>query len=82
MVVREQSRSTVTSKRCNIDVPDCRYRLWSIRDSLILYQLTHYREARAQRLPSGWAQLFRANERERTSGTLEGRSPTRRASLP
>lgn len=59
--VAREPGSTVASKNCNIDFPDCRYRLWSIRDSLIVYQLTHFKEARTRRLPSGWAELFRGN---------------------
>ncbi len=42
---------------CDIDLVYCRQRLWSIRDSLILYQITSYSETRARRLPSGFGDL-------------------------
>jgi hypothetical protein len=42
---------------CDIDQPYCRYRLWSLEDNLIRFQLTHFKEARARRLPMGWEKL-------------------------
>ena len=51
---RQQKGMITGTKHCNIDFPECRYRLWSIRDSLLVYQITHFWEARAGRLPSGW----------------------------
>jgi hypothetical protein len=47
--------------KCNIDMTYCRYRLWSPKDSIILYYLTHFREARAHRPRTTWAVLFRRN---------------------
>jgi hypothetical protein len=45
--------------RCNIDVPHCRYRLWSADESIILYYLTGFYEARSHRAETAWASLFR-----------------------
>ncbi|HEY6557075.1 MAG TPA: hypothetical protein VI072_07365 [Polyangiaceae bacterium] len=39
---------------CNIDFPWCRSRLWSWRDSIILYQIQRYNWTRANRPPTGW----------------------------
>jgi hypothetical protein len=58
-MARQHQGVLVGTKYCNIDFPECRDRLWSIRDNLILYQLENYRQARARRLPSGWTSLWR-----------------------
>jgi hypothetical protein len=42
---------------CDIDYPFCRYRLWSLEDNMILYQLTHLEETRGGRLPMGYDDL-------------------------
>ena len=55
---REQKGMITGTRHCNIDFPDCRYRLWSIRDSLLVYQVTHFWEARTRRLPSGWRRSY------------------------
>lgn len=44
---------------CDIDFDFCRHRLWSIGDSVVLYQLTHFRESRSRRMPMGWNTLGR-----------------------
>jgi len=44
---------------CDIDYPFCRHRLWSVKDNLILYQVTHFALARSGRLPFGFADLDR-----------------------
>jgi hypothetical protein len=58
-VARQHNGALVGSKYCNIDFPECRYRLWTVTDNLILYQLRNYRQARARRLPWGWTSLWR-----------------------
>jgi hypothetical protein len=68
-VARDRGGRSIGSKLCNIDFPDCRYRLWSMEDSLIVYQLTHFGEARARRLPSGWTGPFPENEFELSVGS-------------
>jgi hypothetical protein len=55
---REHKGTVVGSTQCNIDLPECRYRLWSLRDSLLVYQFTHYSVTRARRLPAGWSGLW------------------------
>jgi hypothetical protein len=45
--------------RCNIDLNYCRYRLWSVKDSIILYYLSHFGEARRHRPWTTWRSLFR-----------------------
>jgi hypothetical protein len=42
---------------CDIDFPFCRHRLWSLSDNLISYQITHFSETRARRMPQGWRLL-------------------------
>ena len=42
---------------CDIDFPFCRHRLWSVKDNLILYQVTHFSLSRSGRLPFGFADL-------------------------
>jgi hypothetical protein len=42
---------------CDIDLPFCRYRLWSIDDSVIWFYTTHYAESRARRMKPGWELL-------------------------
>lgn len=42
---------------CDIDFTYCRHRLWSVRDNLILYQLTHFSLSRSGRLPFGFRDL-------------------------
>jgi hypothetical protein len=44
---------------CDIDLPYCRYRLWSLEDSPIWYFFTHYDETRGRRLPTAWDTLGR-----------------------
>jgi hypothetical protein len=44
---------------CDIDYPFCRFRLWSLEDNMILYQLTHFEETRSRRLPVGFRDLGR-----------------------
>lgn len=60
-LARQQGGMIIGTKHCNIDFPECRYRLWSIKDSLLHYQLTNYRQARARRLPSGWLSLWKSS---------------------
>lgn len=43
---------------CNIDVPECRYRLWSVEDNIIRYYWEHYAVIRERRLPSPWSELL------------------------
>ena len=59
-LARQHGGTIIGTKHCNIDFPECRYRLWSIRDSLLLYQLENYRLARSRRLPSGWQSLWKS----------------------
>lgn len=42
---------------CDIDLPFCRHRLWSLSDNLISYQIKHFSEVRARRMPQGWRLL-------------------------
>jgi hypothetical protein len=42
---------------CDVDSPICRYRLWSVADSAILYHLEYYSTTRGRRLPQGWSEL-------------------------
>lgn len=42
---------------CDIDLPYCRYRLWSLQDNAILYFFTHFAETHARRLPPAWDTL-------------------------
>jgi hypothetical protein len=42
---------------CDIDLPYCRYRLWSLADNIILYHLTHLKKTRQGRLRMGWYAL-------------------------
>ncbi len=44
---------------CDIDLPYCRYRLWSVEDNPIWYFFTHYDETRGRRLPTAWDTLGR-----------------------
>lgn len=61
----EEAQSLVALKRgnyigptfCDIDLSFCRYRLWSISDNIIWYQLQFLSSCRSRRLPSGWYQL-------------------------
>lgn len=48
--------------RCDIDLVYCRQRLWSLKDSIILYQYEHFGELRSRRLPPGWDLLERNAE--------------------
>jgi hypothetical protein len=48
--------------RCDIDLVYCRHRLWSFRDSIIMYQYRLFGEARSRRLPPGWDLLERSSE--------------------
>jgi hypothetical protein len=45
--------------KCNIDVIYCRYRLWSVKDSIILYYWKNFSEARTHRARARWAALLR-----------------------
>jgi hypothetical protein len=56
-LAEETGGTYVGPSRCNIDKPYCRYRLWSLKDSLLVYQLANFQAARARRLPSGWSDL-------------------------
>jgi hypothetical protein len=47
--------------RCDVDLPFCRRRLWSVKDSIITYQYQHFAEARSRRLPPGWDLLERTS---------------------
>jgi hypothetical protein len=44
---------------CDIDYTFCRHRLWSVKDNLILYQLTYFALSRSGRLPFGFQDLGR-----------------------
>ena len=44
---------------CDIDYPFCRFRLWSLKDNMILYQLDHFEETRSRRLPMDFSDLER-----------------------
>ncbi|MBW1882406.1 MAG: hypothetical protein JRG89_02075 [Deltaproteobacteria bacterium] len=39
----------IDQKECSVDLPECRNRLWSIRDNQIGYYVEHYREEREQK---------------------------------
>jgi hypothetical protein len=46
----DDGRATfIDQKICSIDLPECRYRLWSVRDNQIGYYVKHYREEREQK---------------------------------
>ncbi len=47
--------------KCNIDNVHCRYRLWSLRDNIVTYYLTHFKEARSHRPRARWSTLLRQN---------------------
>jgi hypothetical protein len=51
---------------CNVDFTFCRFRLWSWADSIIGYYVVNFREARKQRIASGWTRLsvFRRKPRQ------------------
>jgi hypothetical protein len=42
---------------CDIDNPICRYRLWSVEDSILVYQWRYFSTTRGMRLPPGWSEL-------------------------
>jgi hypothetical protein len=42
---------------CNIDLPPCRYRLWSIEDNVISFYLARYPVARERRTRIAWRKL-------------------------
>jgi hypothetical protein len=42
---------------CDIDYTFCRHRLWSLKDNLIVYQLTYFALSRSGRLPFGFSDL-------------------------
>lgn len=42
---------------CNIDYSYCRSRLWSVRDSMLIYYVTHFRQTRRERFHLAWRQL-------------------------
>ncbi len=45
----EGRASFIDQKACSVDLPECRDRLWSIRDNQIGYYLKYYREEREQK---------------------------------
>jgi hypothetical protein len=49
--------SYLGSSFCDIDFTYCRFRLWSLEDSIIYFQFTHFAETRARRLPMGYDDL-------------------------
>jgi hypothetical protein len=49
--------SYVGAFRCDIDLPLCRHRLWSLSDSMLVYSVNHFTEARARRLPESFTVL-------------------------
>ncbi|MBM4361480.1 MAG: hypothetical protein FJ104_02280, partial [Deltaproteobacteria bacterium] len=44
---------------CNIDLPFCRYRLWSVSDNTIEYHVREFALTRSRRLPASFAELGR-----------------------
>jgi hypothetical protein len=42
---------------CNIDLPPCRYRLWSFDESIIAFYLQRWPISREHRMPSSWRDL-------------------------
>jgi hypothetical protein len=44
---------------CDVDLWFCRKRLWSLKDNLILYQLTHFSETRARRMKAAFSEPTR-----------------------
>jgi hypothetical protein len=42
---------------CNIDLPQCRYRLWSLEDNVISFYLSRFSVVRQHRMRSGWHSL-------------------------
>ncbi len=42
---------------CDIDLWFCRYRLWSLSDNVILYQMNHFSETRGRRLPATFGKV-------------------------
>jgi hypothetical protein len=48
--------------RCDVDLPYCRHRLWSVKDSIIAYQYRGFAEMRSRRLPPGWDLLERSSQ--------------------
>lgn len=56
-IAQDNDGTYIGGTRCNIDTPFCRFRLWSLKDNLVLYQFTHFSETRARRTASGWRYL-------------------------
>jgi hypothetical protein len=42
---------------CNVDLPECRYRLWSLDDNIIQYYWQNYATVREHRLRPAWQEL-------------------------
>ena len=53
-IVQEIGGKFVGQYHCNVDVPRCRYRLWSMEESILLYYVKNFGHARRRRWPSGW----------------------------
>jgi hypothetical protein len=66
-LVREHDGEYVGPHGCNMDYQFCRFRLWSVSDSQILYYITHFQEARAKRLAPGWDQLLTSKQNQSES---------------
>lgn len=45
----EANGAYVGHLRCDVDLPACRHRLWSLRDSPLVYYVTHFSRTRAAR---------------------------------
>jgi hypothetical protein len=58
-VAQDSNGTYLGPSKCNIDVVDCRYRLWSLRDNIIGYYLKHFNDARAHRPRARWLTLLR-----------------------
>lgn len=47
----------LASYNCNVDQPNCRYRLWTTRDNIVTYHIKNFPTTRSNRWTSGWRQL-------------------------
>ena len=56
-LVQKSGGTYIGTTFCNIDLTYCRYRLWSIEDSIIGYYIARFSETRKNRFDSGWRDL-------------------------
>src|SRR5205814_2060909 len=54
---RERAGMYLGPTSCDIDFSYCRYRLWSLEDNLIRYQIEYFAMLRSNRMPFGFDDL-------------------------